>query len=76
MHHQQDLSKVPTEKIEVVAVCGSEARVYGDIRGNQPRRLLQVVRFGNRGQALNFADEYETREKLAYLRRIGSPFNA
>lgn len=47
----------PDAALDVVAVCGTEARVYSDAKHG--RRLLIVRQFSNHGQALSFADEYE-----------------
>ena len=51
--------------IRVVAVCGSEARIYG-IAGSNPnirRPLINIRQFSNRGQALDFASDFEAKER-------------
>jgi hypothetical protein len=44
----------------VVAVCGNEARIYGERdEKTNVRPLKKIVRFDNYGQALFFAQDYE-----------------
>lgn len=52
------------EREPVVAVCGSEARVYGPVPDlskapRDPRPLLQVKQFSHRGHAIQFAEDFE-----------------
>lgn len=48
--------------IRVVAVCGNEAAVYGPVQGGA-RPLIQRYTFSTRGAALEFAADYEDRER-------------
>ena len=48
--------------IRVVAVCGNEATVYGPIVG-AVRPMVQRYKFSTRGAALEFASDYEDRER-------------
>ena len=53
------MSSNPLDK-PVVAVCGSEARVYGPIDAKTSRREFLYQRdFPHHGAALLFAQEYE-----------------
>lgn len=57
-------------KIQVVAVCGRIATIYGKQHGSRPRRKITSRTFSNYGQAKEWADEYEDAER-ARLRKYG-----
>ncbi len=56
------------ERINVVAVCGNEARVYGLRRADGTRQFLWAGQFAHRGAAIQFAQEYEDQQRGAHLR--------
>lgn len=52
-------------KIQVAAVCANMVRIYGPVPKHCPvRPLLQELEFGNRGQALEYAREFDERQRL------------
>lgn len=55
---KQDPAREP-----VVAVCGSEARVFGPAEPNGVRPLWQIKQFAHHGAAVQFANEYEEPRK-------------
>ena len=51
-------------KIQVAAVCANTVRIYGPVPKHNPvRPLLQVLEFGNRGQALEYARAFDERQR-------------
>lgn len=43
----------------VVAVCGSEARIYGPVNSKGRRPLIRVQQFQHHGAAVQFAQDFE-----------------
>ena len=43
----------------VVAVCGSEARIYGPVNNRNRRPLIGVKQFKHHGAAVQFAHDFE-----------------
>lgn len=52
-----------SDALRVAAVCGPQVRIYGAMRGDSRRALIEVLDFLNYGQALQYAVEYDEKQK-------------